>query len=192
MKYGRWTVPDDATGRVEARCDCGSVKVVRVGDLRSGKSASCGCYRREALRRLRTTHGGYGTGAYSAWSHAKGRTTNPRNKKWPRYGGRGIRMCQRWRDSFQAFLDDMGERPGPGYSIERVDNDGDYEPGNCKWARRSDQANNTSANRVLEYGGEIMTLAQWAERIGIKYHTLHGRLRRGWSVERTLTTPLSA
>ena len=101
-------------------------------------------------------------------------------------------MCQRWRDSFQAFLDDMGERPGPGYSIERVDNDGDYEPGNCKWARRSDQANNTSANRVLEYGGEIMTLAQWAERIGIKYHTLHGRLRRGWSVERTLTTPLSA
>lgn len=94
------------------------------------------------------------------------------------YGGRGIRVCERWASSFEAFLADMGPKPGPEYSIDRIDVNGDYEPGNCRWATSGQQANNTRRNRRFTHDGLTMTLTEWAARIGISISALHGRLRR--------------
>jgi hypothetical protein len=97
----------------------------------------------------------------------------------PDYGGRGITVCARWRDSFDAFLEDMGNKPGPEYSIDRIDNSKGYDPGNCRWATREEQSNNTRRNTLIEYNGRTQTLAQWGKELGIKYGTLMYRHRAG-------------
>jgi hypothetical protein len=117
------------------------------------------------------------------------RCTNPNVPNYKDYGGRGIAVCERWR-SFEAFLADMGPRPGLGYSIERINNDGDYEPGNCRWADRAQQSNNRRNNRLLTWNGETKTLAEWSRTTGLDYAALLARLNRGWSVERALSTPM--
>lgn len=109
---------------------------------------------------------------------------------YPIYGGRGIKVCSRWRNSFDKFISDMGIRPRAGMSIDRIDPNGDYEPGNCRWATQETQANNTRRNRFIEFDGKRLTISQWARTMGIKKRTLHGRIYlRGWSVEKALTTP---
>lgn len=112
------------------------------------------------------------------------------NKRWARYGGRGIQVCASWHD-FKNFFADMGDRP-PGMTIERIDNDGPYSKSNCRWADLKEQANNRSNSRLIEHNGETLTLAQWAERLGMAWETLDNRLRDGWSVARALTEPLNA
>lgn len=114
------------------------------------------------------------------------RCLNPRSEKWPQYGGRGIAVCQRWQESFEAFLADMGEPP-PDHSLDRIDNDGPYSPENCRWATNNQQARNKSTNRVLTYQGKSQTLAEWAEELGLPRNTIQTRLRLGWSVERALS-----
>jgi hypothetical protein len=109
-------------------------------------------------------------------------------KIWPYYGGRGIKVCKRWRNSFQAFLTDMGSRPSPKHSIERRDRDGDYEPSNCYWATKTQQMRNRSNNHLLTFNGETFTMAEWAERLKINPRTIQSRFLRGWCVERILTT----
>ncbi len=141
---------------------------------------------------LRATHGcnrrGRRTSEYATWAVMLQRCNNPRNKKFPRYGARGITVCERWQ-SFSNFLADMGPRPTTGHSLDRIDNNGNYEPGNCRWATRSEQQRNTSTNHSVTFQGETLCLTAWAERTGISFSALKCRFRNGWSAEKALTTP---
>lgn len=127
---------------------------------------------------------------YSIWMNLRARCNNPNTTHYDRYGGRGIRVCQRWTDDFMNFLSDMGRRPSRSHSIDRIDNDGDYEPSNCRWATRSEQSRNRRSSRFIEFGGKTQTLADWADEKGMHQKTLHNRLRKGWTIERALTQPL--
>ncbi len=118
----------------------------------------------------------------------KQRCNYPKHNRYSRYGGRGIKVCDRWNSSFLSFLDDMGYKPSPLYSLDRIDNNGDYEPSNCRWVLPIDQANNVSNNVFVEYIGENLTIRQWSERTGIKYKTLRQRLFvYNWPIDKALT-----
>ena len=126
----------------------------------------------------------------AAWESMLDRCTNPRNRNWNGYGGRGITVCERWL-VFASFFEDMGPRPSPQHSLDRIDNDGHYAPGNCRWASPKQQANNRRDTQWLEHNGKRMPITQWAEALGFKeYKTLVRRLDKGWSVERALQTPV--
>src|SRR4029077_16821093 len=117
----------------------------------------------------------------------RGRCYNQRNHKFPRYGGRGISVCRRW-DKFENFLADMGRCP-KGKSLDRIDNNGNYEPGNCRWATRKQQARNTATNRLIEFDGKSYCAAEWSEKTGLSEHMIYQRIRLGWTAKRALTTP---
>jgi hypothetical protein len=148
-RFGRWLVVGFAgRGKKSAefwlcRCDCGSSGRVRSDALRNGHSRSCGCLRRDVSRESRLRHGERRTktSEYTAWTNLLGRCTNHNQQNYRLYGGRGISVCERWKQ-FENFLADVGRKPGPGYSIDRIDNDGNYEPGNCRWATASEQRRN--------------------------------------------------
>lgn len=161
------------------RCDCGHEGLVQGGSLRIGRSKGCRTCR-HGLRR----HGMEGTREYRAWSAAKSRCTNSTHAMWPQYGGRGIRMCQRWM-LFDNFIADMGNRPD-GTSLDRINNDGNYEPGNCRWATRSQQQRNKRSNPMVEYEGRQITVTELAERTGVRYRLLRDRIASGWSVSESL------
>lgn len=139
-------------------CDCGKKFIAYGSHLKSGRTTSCGCFRLKQVIK----HGQSDTREYNSWKSAKRRVLNTRNGRWMDYGGRGIRMCDRWLDSFAAFFEDMGPRP-PGTSLDRIDNDGDYEPPNCRWATRIEQQNNMRTNVMI---GDI-TMAQYCREQGI-------------------------
>ena len=172
-------------------CDCGAIAWVRVNHLRGDRIISCGCFNRELQRKLHTTHGKRKTPEYGVWFGMINRCRNH-----PCYGGRGIKVCKRWlgRSGFQNFLDDMGFRPSSKCSIDRKNNDGDYEPRNCRWTSAKEQCRNRRTNRILIFLGQRKTLAQWAEDLGFKQSTLLSRLNLyGWTVKKTLTTrPMSS
>lgn len=127
---------------------------------------------------------------YRSWFNMKTRCLNPKSGKWERYGGRGITVCDRWRDSFQAFRDDVGSQPFPGATLERIDNDGNYEPGNVRWVDRKAQARNRTSTRAVELNGERMSMAEAAERAGISQATFGARLNRGWTAAEAASRPL--
>lgn len=144
--FGRWTViefVDIKNGKVTwlVRCRCGVIKVVVGANLINGNSKSCGCYRNEQIRRVSITHGMRLTRTYKSWQAAKSRCFNKNNNRYSRYGGRGITMCDRWKNSFEEFYKDMGDRP-EAMSIDRINNDGNYEPSNCRWATAKEQIDN--------------------------------------------------
>lgn len=184
------------TGKVAAwfcRCECGATGTFKSGSLRSGNTTSCGCKRRDTLKRIHTKHGKKGTPEYGVWIGMTKRCTNPNEKDWAGYGGRGIRVCERWRASFANFLADMGQRPTEKHTIEREDNDGDYSPDNCRWATRAEQVVNQRSNRILTFKGRSMPVSEWAKVTGINYGTLLTRITRlGWSVKRALSTVTSS
>jgi hypothetical protein len=181
------------------RCDCGQENEVPANRLLRGGAKSCGCLRIKRTKEARTTHGdtvnGRRSAEYRAWCHIKTRCYNQKDKRYPQYGGRGITVCQRWLDSFEAFLSDMGLRPSSKHSINRIDNDGNYEKHKetgelqCHWATKKEQARNTSTTREVKFRGRTMALAEAAELAGISYALAHMRLDRGWDIERALCAP---
>lgn len=146
---------------------------------------------RPHVRAVAVKHGMIDSPEYNVWKHMKDRCYNPRSQRWDRYGGRGIRVCKRWMTSFENFLADMGFRPSRNHSIERVNNEGNYEPTNCRWATRYEQNHNKSSSVFIDYGGDRLTVGQWSNRLGFIRKTLDCRLRAGWSVEDALTTPVA-
>lgn len=136
--------------------------------------------------RLSRTHGMSDSSTFFIWNQMKDRCNNPDNHAFPNYGGRGISVCREWGESFSSFLADMGHRP-TGMSIERIDNNGNYEPSNCRWATRIQQNNNRRNNRKVTAFGRTLTLAEWSRETGVNYSALRSRLDRGWPVETALS-----
>ena len=184
--YGRWEVVGSGSYRsgilyLPCRCSCGKERLVREYCLATGKSKSCGCLSVEITVARRLIHGNAKrvgpTQEYSAWISAKARCVNPRHRAYKDYGGRGITVCERWINNFPAFLSDMGPRPD-GYSLDRIDNDGNYEPQNCRWASHSQQTRNKRNNRWMECGGRRMILADWAREMNTPTKNLSSLLKR--------------
>lgn len=186
--YGRWTVLESSKGKASVKCFCGTVRTIPAFDVRHGKSKSCGCLRKECPNR--TTHDLSKTPEYVIWGHIKSRCYKPANKNYGRYGGRGITMCERWLDSFENFFTDMGPRPSAKHSIDRIDNNGNYEPGNCRWATQKEQARNKESNVMLEWAGMTLSLVEWCEKAGVSYRMVRDRLSKlNWPWPQALYTP---
>lgn len=188
QRFGRLLVagrgPNTASGKCRFRCvcDCGTEAIVSGRDLRVGHTKSCGCLRVELPSVRFKTHGMRRSAEYRIWTHIKTRCLNPKSKFFARYGGRGIRMCDAWANSFEAFYRDMGKRPSPKHSIDRIDNDGDYESSNCRWATQAVQSSNRSTVKMIEHGGIKDTIAGWSRMTGIPYLKLRRRLVDGWPI----------
>lgn len=172
------------------RCDCGNVAVLLACNLGGKGTLSCGCLQKEMASQHNSTHGMVRSPEFNVWVRMRQRCTNPKSKDYPNYGGRGITVCERWMESFENFFTDMGLRPSSAYTLDRIDNSGNYGPGNCRWATRREQNLNTRQNRFLTYKGRTLTTSEWADVIGLPRKILHKRVHRGWSVERILTTPV--
>jgi len=167
------------------RCSCGELTIVQGSNLKSGCTVSCGCYRKARL----VTHGMAGSSIYKAWDSMLHRCTNPNNKRYRDYGGRGIEVCDSW-FKFENFYADMGPRPTAKHSIDRIDNNGPYCKENCRWATPTEQGANQRSNRMLTHEGITLTVAQWSQRVSLSRSVIWMRLSRGWSVERALTQPV--
>jgi hypothetical protein len=162
-------------------CDCGGEKQIKIKQVRSGKTASCGCLQREALVARNKRHGRSGTPTHRTWKDMRARCNNPSNSDYRDYGGRGIRVCDRW-DDFSAFLKDMGERPD-GKTLDRVDVDGNYEPGNCRWATPNEQAQNRRNNLIVEFDGEPKVFSQICREQGVDRTKARYRFDAGYSLD---------
>lgn len=181
------------------QCDCGTIKVIRQDHLTSGATTSCGCYRREFSaahgKKVLTKHGWYGTSLYKRWVGMRGRCNNPKSDMWKHYGGRGIRVCKEWNESFEAFRDwslEHGYRedaPAGTCTLDRIDTNGNYEPDNCRWISIFEQQSNRRNNRLVEFMGERYTIAQLARMYDMCWETLSGRLKRGMSAEEAVSRP---
>jgi hypothetical protein len=170
------------------QCDCGVKKYVPSVNLLNGKSTSCGCYNRSA--ECRSKHGRSKDDIYRIWSHIKQRCFVETCDCYYRYGGRGITMCDEWKNDFAKFASDMGERPSPQHTVDRKDNNGNYCKENCRWATRTEQQSNMRSNVMVSLGGDKVTVSEAARRIGILKSTIATRMRRGWSEEKALSTPV--
>jgi hypothetical protein len=194
-RYGRLTVialhhRDARKAYWECKCDCGKTTIVRNCALTSGNTKSCGCLNDELRLDRNYTHGLSDCVEYRAWSYMKTRCCNTDIKSAPRYSGRGIKICDRWLDSFENFYEDMGKKPSPKHSLDRINNDGDYEPSNCRWATWEEQANNNSNNVKFVIDGETITRANLCKKYGINYSAFRHRIEAGWTLERIISTPI--
>lgn len=173
-------------------CQCGNVKPVIRRDLIRGHTRSCGCLQKDTVINLSTTHGMSGSSELEIWEGMRARCYNKNKKSYKNYGGRGIKVCDRWNgpEGFKNFMSDMGPRPSSTHSIDRHPNqNGNYEKSNCRWATPVDQGRNTRRNVRYAFNGESKTVGEWAEVVGISQHVLKDRIcRYGWSVGRALTT----
>lgn len=196
--FGRLTVlaetpnSDPRRRKWACRCECGTITSTVGYAMLAGKTQSCGCHRRDVMRALVTTHGHAKSGKehplYRTWAHMRARCSSPAYHSYHRYGGRGITIDPRW-DDFSAFLSDMGDKP-KGYSLDRIDNNGNYSPSNCRWASPREQANNTMKVSLFEHLGKSMTLAEWSRETGINKITLWRRLNElGWPPSKAFSTP---
>lgn len=205
QRYGRLVAlsresPIGEKARWFCRCDCGAQRVVLAVNLRQGRTQSCGCYNQEQRSKRRRAHGQSGncegmhrSRLYVVWSGMQQRCHNSNNPSHRNYGARGIVVCERWRSSFEAFRDDMGEPPSSGASIERVNNDGPYSPENCRWADAKTQCRNRRKTLRINYRGITASIAEHAESCGIPYDVLVQRVTKyGWSINDAIEIPVGA
>lgn len=184
--FGRWTALSRISGQRKwlCKCECGTVKTVSTSHLRQGKSKSCGCLDRELASARAKTHGMSGTAEHRTWMSMKDRCCRANAAHYECYGGRGITVCDRWLNSFESFYDDMGPKPSVHHSIDRIDVNGNYEPGNCRWATIKQQRRNRRTNIIVSYFGKEVCLAEAAELCGISRYTLSKRIKLGWEGDR--------
>jgi hypothetical protein len=190
IRYGRLVALERSgyLGNVIAwrcQCDCGNVVIVRGINL-GVNTNSCGCSNRERL----TKHGLSRHPAYHAWASMRHRCLNPASKAYPLYGGRGITICDRWIDSAENFIEDMGTPPTSEHSLDRIDNAHGYSKENCRWATWKEQQQNRRTTRLVTHDGQTKCVAEWAREYGINRGALGLRLRNGWPVEKALKTPV--
>lgn len=184
--------------KIKAKCECGSIFIARYDKIKNG--SGCGCRIGGQLKndktlmlKYRTKHGyamsGKVSSEYTTWLNIRNRCNDSKNKAYKLYGGRGIKVCERWL-IFANFIADMGNKPSIKHSIDRIDTNGNYEPGNCRWTTKLVQARNTRTNNYIEYNGEKRCIAEWGEIFGIRANVITKRLLRGWPIEKALTSPL--
>lgn len=191
--FGLWTVmaacPRFKGQRGQARyickCKCGTIRELPSQALREGTSKTCGCQRAEQTRNLHRRHGMTKTPEWYAWQHMRRRCYDPKDRSYTDYGGRGITVSERWL-RFENFFADMGKRPSPSHSIERKDNNGNYEKSNCKWATRSEQNNNKRSNVVISHAGLTMNVTQWAAHLNCPVSRIFNRINRGSTPEQAI------
>jgi hypothetical protein len=193
-RFGRLLIIERAAdkirsnGRIRARwrciCDCGSEYFTIGESLTGARTASCGCLRRERLGAARRTHGCSKAVEYHSWLGMVARCENPSNRKWPDYGGRGITVCERWRSDFTAFLSDIGMKPTPEHTLDRIDVNGNYEPSNCRWATPLQQSQNRRNNQYTTFRGRHMLIVDVARELNLPIHVLRNRVLRDWPESR--------
>ena len=201
-RFGRWLVESraendkDGNARWNCVCDCGTRRVVSAHSLRRGRSQSCGCLQRDIVKRNSTKHGCVSAAKdsaeyklYNVWRSMRGRCKTPTHQSYKDYGGRGISVCKVWDDDFSTFYSWAIENGyAPGLSLDRIDNNGNYSPSNCRWTNHTVQCNNTRNNHRITFNGETHTLKEWSDIVGISQETLSGRINRyGWSIQDALT-----
>jgi len=196
QRFGRLTVIDgpfviNKKRHWKSVCDCGQECTNQQTVLRRGEAISCGCFRRETTKALHEVHGRRRDPEYKVWVGLRDRCENPNASSFARYGGRGIKFCESW-SSFENFFAHMGPRPSPKHSLDRINNDGDYEPGNCRWATQAQQCRNQSTNVRYETPFGRLTVAELAEHAAcaVKASTLRYRLKKGWDALKAMQTPL--
>lgn len=198
QQFGRLLVKEQAEhikGRTAWRClcDCGTEYNAVSWTLLSGHTKSCGCWKRDngvEQGKRRVKHGMTNSQAFTRWRSMISRCENPKNSSYARYGGRGITICSEWRNSFEQYLSDVGFPPFEGAQLDRIDNDGNYEPSNVRWSSPVDNANNRSCSFVITVDGVSRTLSQWARERSMNPDTLKARLVAGWSPDAAVFTPV--
>lgn len=197
QKFGRLTVIE-RRGRDKwknaiwlCECECGNTKLIAGTHLIKGRSKSCGCLQVEKAKERATTHGLSHSRIYRIWFDMKRRCNQSQNKSYDRYGGKGVKVCDEWTESFQSFYDwSMKNGYTDNLTIDRIDSNGDYSPSNCRWVDEFVQANNRSNNHYITYKGETKTMKQWSDVLGIGYYVLRSRFNKGWDVERAFHQPV--
>lgn len=191
--FARWTViqEDHSAGKLKwlVHCECGAESILYGSTLINGLSRSCGCLGREEHIAAITTHGMTGTGLYQSWLAMRTRCNNPSRPSYKDYGARGIRVCARWESSFEAFQEDMGATWSRGLTLERDDNERGYEPGNCRWIPRREQARNRRWCTYLDTPKGRLTINEAAKTFGISFFALRNRIRKGWPADQLLRPP---
>lgn len=186
QKFNELTVVrrEDGSTRWLCECSCGKLTSVAAAKLKSGHTKSCGHLLYVGRPK---THGDTESREYRIWTDMLQRCFNPKRQFYPRYGGRGITVCDRWRNDYAAFLADMGRTPFSGAQVDRIDNDGNYEPGNCRWATRKEQGGNKSNIVYFEYKGRRQKASEWAEELGVPTKAFRQRVWKGWTPEEVIS-----
>ncbi len=198
QKFGRLTVLDrDKSNNTKhaywiCQCECGKIKSIRSAHLRSGGTISCGCYSAEMAAKRKTTHNLYGNRIYRIWANMIQRCKNPHEKCYKNYGGRGISVCQEWVEnflSFHSYVISLVDSDNEKMTLDRIDNDGNYEPGNVRWATRKQQGRNTRTVKMVTYKGKTQCLLDWSLELSLDKGTIRERLKRGMTIEQALEKP---
>ena len=184
--------PSNGSVQTMCRCDCGSIGAYSTYYLVLHHTPkNCGCDRSHiGCPKHGATRSGRMTPEFKAWSRMRSWCTNPKDKVYDRYGGRGIKVCDRWLNDFAHFMDDMGPKPSIGHCLGRLDINGDFTPDNCEWSDMTKQNNRRRDTVMLTWNGETMSVCDWSRRTGISYKTIHRRLKMNWPIERTLSEPV--
>jgi hypothetical protein len=171
-------------------CDCENKVIVEAGNLKSGGTTSCGCFKKEKLHKEKTVHGDYKERLFHIWEQMRARCSNKNLPSYKNYGGRGIVVCDAWLNDYLPFKEwALSHGYQNNLSIDRKDNNGNYEPSNCRWATKGVQANNTRSNHFLTFNNQTMTISEWSQKLNISQDIIYSRLKRGWTIEQTLTIP---
>lgn len=195
--YSRWTVISFAEQRNggsfwNCKCTCGTERAISGATLKAGLSKSCGCYKREVDVSKVYKHGLTGTDEHNIYMGMRQRCGTPSHRLYPHYGALGVKICDRWMESFENFLEDMGPRPSKKHSIDRFpDPAGNYEPSNCRWATSSQQNSNKRTFQMITISGITKNIRDWSTHTGIKMQTIHARIRNGWTPQDAVTLPLT-